>query len=98
MGTNDAAIHGTRPLHQTVARASEDPWVRWTSRPGVAYAIVHAAGPVELQASPQALAIDTAQLLDRTPIPAQATGDRILAHLPDAATSGPVVVRFAREG
>ena len=98
MGVNDAAIHATRPVDQTIARSSDEPWVRWTSGAGFAYAIVDAGGPVRLRAAPGALALDTAQLLDGTPVRARAAGDHVMAHLPEVATRGPVVVRFAHSG
>jgi alpha-L-fucosidase len=98
MAANDAAIHATRPLDQRVARPSNEPWVRWTGRAGLAYAIVDAGGPVTLRAAPGALALDTAQLLDGTPVAARAVGDHVVADLPDPATNGPVVVRFAHRG
>jgi hypothetical protein len=72
--------------------------VRWTSGAGFAYAIVDAGGPVRLRAAPGALALDTAQLLDGTPVRARAAGDHVMAHLPEVATGGPVVVRFAHSG
>jgi len=44
------------------------------------------------------VALDTVQLLDGTPVRARAAGDHVMAHLPEVATGGPAVVRFAHSG
>jgi alpha-L-fucosidase len=96
MALNAAAIHATRPLDATIARPSEDPWVRWTHRDGFAYALVGAGGTVTLQASAGALPVQSAQLPEGTPVHARVDNDHVVVDLPDPPTGDPVVVRFQR--
>ncbi|HET6532389.1 MAG TPA: alpha-L-fucosidase [Actinoplanes sp.] len=96
MSAHQTAIHGTRPLDRAVAAPSDDPWVRWTGHAGTAYALIDAGGRAPITASSDALALDTAQLLDGTPIGTEPSGGTVLVRLPDRPAAGPAVVRFRR--
>ena len=77
------AIYGSRPLPRELATPSDDPWIRWTSAHGRAWAIVDATGPVVLPARVEAFEL----------APAQRTDGGIRVDLP--AGSGPAHVSFA---
>ncbi len=53
------AIFGSRPLDTSVAAAGDEPWVRWTSRDGVAHAFVLAPQEVSLAIDPATLDLDS---------------------------------------
>jgi alpha-L-fucosidase len=80
-GAGDA-IYGTRALSDGRATPSDDPWIRWTTRDGRAFAIVDATGPVVLPASADAFELRDGQRAD----------GGIAVELP--AGPGPAVVSF----
>ncbi|MGK9147674.1 alpha-L-fucosidase [Plantibacter flavus] len=92
--TNGAAIFGSRQLDASIASGSESPWTRWTRAGGTANAIVDADGSVTLTVAPDALAVDSARLLDGTPIAAAVIDGGVRVDLPARTTPGPQVVTF----
>ena len=77
MAVNSEAIHGTRPLDPAVAGRSDEPWVRWTSKGGTAYAIVDAAGSATLPVGDvNRLDLTKAELLGTGPLAARGSRRR----------------------
>ena len=102
MAVNAEAVHGSRPLDPTFARPSSDagdePWVRWTSRDGSAYAVVDAEGPVSLTVAANRLDLASATVLGAGPVSATATDRGMSLELPERTAGAPSVVRFAMRG
>jgi len=93
MAVNGVAIHGTRPLDPAVAGPSDEPWVRWTSKGGTAYAIIDADGSVTLPA-PAEVDPATATVLGGGPIAAQNTEAGLTIDLAGQEGTAPLVVSF----
>jgi alpha-L-fucosidase len=95
MAVGGTAIHGSRPLDPSIATPADDPWVRWTSRDGFAYAIVEGRGETALPVRSQLVDTDAATLVDGAPLAIRVDNrGAVIADLPDPAVAGPVVVRF----
>ena len=94
MAVNSTAIHGTRPLGKQIAGPSDEPWVRWTSHDGTAYAIVDTTGPVTLPGTAK-LDPATATVLGGGPIAAQATEAGLTVDLTGQDGPAPLVISFA---
>ena len=78
-----------------IAGPSNEPWVRWTSKGGTAYAIVDAAGSATLPVGDvNRLDLTKAELLGTGPLAAEAAGGGVAVELPPAGVA-PVVVSFA---
>ncbi|TDQ02512.1 alpha-L-fucosidase [Leifsonia sp. 115AMFTsu3.1] len=97
---NGDAVFGSQVLDASIARPSEEPWVRWT-RGGegggcdsVANAFVDATGSVRLEGVSSAVDAGSARLADGTPVAATRDGDAIALTLPEPAVAGPALVRF----
>ncbi|HXH33052.1 MAG TPA: alpha-L-fucosidase [Plantibacter sp.] len=91
---NGAAIFGSRQLDASIASGSESPWTRWTRTGDTANAIIDADGPVTLSVSIDAVATDSARLLDGTPVTATVGDGGVTVELPKRSAPGPQVVVF----
>jgi len=85
------AIHGSRPLDTGVGRASEEPWVRWTSTEGHAWAFVQAVGPVQLEVDLDRVDVATA---DGRALPVTADGATLTVDPPALSPGLPRLVRW----
>jgi alpha-L-fucosidase len=92
MATGYAAVDGSRPLDAAIAIPSDEPWVRWTRTAQRAWAVVDVpeGGPVTLSARTDRLELDSAALVDGTPVPARQDAQGITVELP-AGPAAPVV-------
>jgi len=84
----------TAPLGKQIAGPSDEPWVRWTSHDGTAYAIVDTTGPVTLPGTAK-LDPATATVLGGGPIAAQATEAGLTVDLTGQDGPAPLVISFA---
>ena len=94
MAIGGRAIHGSRPLDPSIATPTNDPWVRWTSRDGFAYAIVEGKGETPLPVRSQRVDAAAATMVDGAPLPIRVDNGGVVADLPEPAVAGPVVVRL----
>jgi alpha-L-fucosidase len=94
MAVNAGAVHAVAPLDQAIAAPAEDPWTRWTTGDGLAFVAVDARGSLTLSCNADAVDLESAALLDGTPVTAAAETGGVSVQLPDAAVEGPAVVRF----
>jgi alpha-L-fucosidase len=92
MAANPGVVHGSRPLDAGIARASDEPWVRWTRTGDRAWAVVDAPGRVLLPARTDGLDLASAVLADGTAVTATAEAGGVAVELP--ARDAPVAVGF----
>ena len=97
---NGDAVFGSQVLDASIARPSDEPWVRWTrggegaGSDAVANAFVDATGAVRLEGVSAGVDAGSARLADGTAVAATRDGDAIALTLPEPAVAGPALVRF----
>ena len=94
MRTGSPAIHGSRPIDPAVAGPSDDPWVRWTTNAGFAWAILDGPGTVRLDLKADAIDVRSAVTASGQPVQATFDGDHCLVQVGAASDDVPPLVRF----
>ncbi|BDZ65190.1 alpha-L-fucosidase [Agromyces mangrovi Wang et al. 2018] len=86
------AIFGSRPLDAAVARASDEPWVRWTRTGDLAHAFVDAPAGVAVPLDADGGALDLDAATASPGALAEREGDRLVVTVREQALRGPVRV------
>jgi len=94
MELNSAAVHGTRPVPEAVARPCDAPWVRWTQAAGRLHAVVDATGSVRLPLSAAAVDPGTGRTAEGTAVVAEVDGADVVVDVPAPTVPGPVVLTW----
>ncbi|MEV6494492.1 alpha-L-fucosidase, partial [Actinoplanes sp. NPDC051633] len=99
MAVNAPAVQAAAPVDPAVAQPSDEPWTRWTQGGGFLYGVVDAGASVDLPCRPEAVDVESAALLDGTPVAAHAGSGRVRVDIAGivgavGAVGAPAVVRF----
>jgi alpha-L-fucosidase len=96
MAVNGAAVHDTRPVEPGLVEPADEPWVRWTAGDGLVWAMTDGSGPVHLRADADRLDLGSARSADGVAVPAERSGDGVVAQVPAGGPPGPTVIGFRR--
>jgi alpha-L-fucosidase len=89
-----AAIFGSRSLSTAAGAPSEDPWVRWTTKDGRAWALVDQPGPVILRAGADRIDYSSAALVDGTALESGSVDGGVRVEVPMGVSDLPVAISF----
>ena len=94
MVAGSAAVHGSRQVDVDIARPSNDPWVRWTSGGGFAWAFIGPTGRVEVDLNRDRVDVVSAVTAPGVPVSCQHDGPATVVEVPARSDDLPAVVRF----
>ena len=94
MAINADTIHGTRAIKELPA--SDQPWVRWTSKGKRIFAHVDATGPVEISVPEHFIDESSAKIFGIGPIATTRIGEKVSMTLPPTKVVGPTVIEFKK--